>query len=50
MKLLIERGADENSIDCYGETSLHIAVVNGFKDIVKFLLEETRIDINAANT
>lgn len=50
MKLLVQHGADEHSIDCYGETSLHLAVVNGFQDIVKFLLEETRIDINAANT
>ncbi|XP_011644523.1 nuclear factor NF-kappa-B p100 subunit isoform X2 [Pogonomyrmex barbatus] len=47
---LVKAGADVNSTDMsYGRTALHIAVEGGHKDIVKFLLKNTKIDVNKRN-
>ncbi|XP_011867191.1 PREDICTED: nuclear factor NF-kappa-B p100 subunit isoform X2 [Vollenhovia emeryi] len=50
VRSLVTAGADVNSADMtYGRTALHIAVEGGHKDIVKFLLENTNIDVNKRN-
>ncbi|XP_018365630.1 PREDICTED: nuclear factor NF-kappa-B p100 subunit isoform X2 [Trachymyrmex cornetzi] len=47
---LIKAGADVNNTDMtYGRTALHVAVEGGHKDIVEFLLKNTKIDINKKN-
>ncbi|KYN36803.1 hypothetical protein ALC56_08594 [Trachymyrmex septentrionalis] len=47
---LIKAGADVNNTDMtYGRTALHIAVEGGHKDIVEFLLKNTKIDVNKKN-
>ncbi len=47
---MLEKHANFNTVDCYGETALHLAAVQGFIDIVKLLLERAEIDINIENT
>lgn len=47
---LVKAGADVNNTDMtYGRTALHIAVEGGYKDIVEFLLKNTKIDVNKKN-
>ncbi|XP_012528850.1 nuclear factor NF-kappa-B p100 subunit isoform X2 [Monomorium pharaonis] len=50
VRALVKAGADVNSTDMtYGRTALHIAVEGGHKDIVEFLLKNTKIDVNKRN-
>ncbi|XP_011051671.1 PREDICTED: nuclear factor NF-kappa-B p110 subunit isoform X2 [Acromyrmex echinatior] len=50
VRSLIKAGADVNNTDMtYGRTALHIAVEGGHKDIVEFLLKNTKIDVNKKN-
>ncbi|XP_051156892.1 nuclear factor NF-kappa-B p110 subunit isoform X2 [Leptopilina boulardi] len=50
IKSLIRAGVDVNKTDLsYGRTALHIAVEGGHKDIVEFLLNETKIVVNKKN-
>lgn len=50
VKKLVEAGVDVNKPDTkYGRTALHIAVEEGRLDIAQYLLENTKIDVNAAN-
>jgi ankyrin repeat protein len=39
LSILLDHGADVNSIDLYGESLLHLAVLRGNKDIVSVLLK-----------
>ncbi|TDA41701.1 MAG: hypothetical protein DSO07_03190 [Thermoproteota archaeon] len=48
VKELLDRGADVNAKDIFGDTPLHIAARNGHLDIVKLLLERGA-DVNARN-
>ena len=47
-QLLINRGAEINSQDNRGATPLIIAAQNNSKDVVEFLLDQPRIDVNCA--
>jgi len=50
VRSLVKAGVDVNSTDMtYGRTALHIAVEGGHKDIVEFLLKNTKIDVNRRN-
>lgn len=50
VRSLVKAGADVNSTDMtYGRTALHIAVEGGHKDILEFLLKNTKIDVNRRN-
>ncbi|XP_014468194.1 PREDICTED: nuclear factor NF-kappa-B p100 subunit isoform X2 [Dinoponera quadriceps] len=50
VRSLIRAGADVNSADMsYGRTVLHIAVEGGHRDIVEFLLKNTKINVNQRN-
>ena len=50
VRSLVEAGANVNNTDMsYGRTALHIAVEGGHKDIVEFLLKNTKIDVNKRN-
>lgn len=50
VRALVRAGADVNSSDMsYGRTALHIAVESGHKDIVEFLLKNTKVDVNKRN-
>jgi Rel/ankyrin family protein len=47
---LVNAGADVNKEDTLlGRTVLHVAVEEGCVDIARYLLEKTKIDVNAAN-
>ncbi|XP_072747604.1 nuclear factor NF-kappa-B p110 subunit isoform X2 [Anoplolepis gracilipes] len=47
---LIKAGANVNNTDMtYGRTALHIAVEGSHKNIVEFLLKNTKIDVNKRN-
>ena len=48
VRLLLDRGADVNIADEYGETALHWAAIHGHLDIVKMLIEHGA-DINWLN-
>jgi ankyrin repeat protein len=49
IKLLLDRGADVNGTDMYGETSLHVAAKNNHPENVKLLLNHGA-DINYKDT
>ncbi len=50
LKLLIEKGADINTIDCLGNTALHLAVQKSNNtEMVKYLIEQAKLDVNAIN-
>jgi ankyrin repeat protein len=49
-KVLVEKGADVNVMDGFNENALHLAVVNGYQEILTWLLEETTVDVNSQNT
>lgn len=47
---LVNAGADVNKRDTLlGRTMLHVAVEEGSVDVTRYLLEQTNIDVNAAN-
>ena len=48
-KLLIENGAEVNTLSNYDATPLHIATVFGRIDIVTYLIEEAQGDVNRVN-
>ncbi len=49
LALLLQKGADINAKDKFGDTLLHIAVMNGKGQLVKFLLDKGA-DASLANT
>ncbi|CAF2911769.1 unnamed protein product [Rotaria sp. Silwood2] len=49
VKLLIENGAEVNTVNNYGATPLHVASSLGRADIVKYLIEEAQGDISRVN-
>lgn len=50
VELMIAKGARVDVMDGFNETMLHLAAVNEYPEIVKYLLEHTDININAQNT
>eukprot|EP00193_Tetraselmis_chui_P016948 CAMPEP_0177792382 /NCGR_PEP_ID=MMETSP0491_2-20121128/24495_1 /TAXON_ID=63592 /ORGANISM="Tetraselmis chuii, Strain PLY429" /LENGTH=233 /DNA_ID=CAMNT_0019314793 /DNA_START=195 /DNA_END=896 /DNA_ORIENTATION=+ len=46
---LVFEGASTNQPDEYGETPLHMAAAAGHMEMVRFLVEECRAEINATN-
>jgi ankyrin repeat protein len=49
-EILIQKGARVDVMDGFNETMLHLATVNEYPHIVKYLLEKPDININAQNT
>ncbi|KAI8788179.1 ankyrin-3 [Biomphalaria glabrata] len=49
VKLLAQAGSNVNSKSESGDTALHLSVVNGFIDVVKFFTTVLNIDLNAEN-
>jgi ankyrin repeat protein len=49
IKLLIENGADVNTVSNYNATPLHIATHHNRVDIVKYLIEEAHGDVHRVN-
>ncbi|KAJ5703961.1 hypothetical protein N7493_011099 [Penicillium malachiteum] len=45
VKLLLERGSDPNTLDYFGQTSLHYAAEKGFEEVTACLLEVTDASI-----
>lgn len=50
VKYFVSMKVDSCSVDCYGETALHLAVAQESLPMVKYLLENTPIDVNTLNT
>ena len=48
VKLLIDRGADVNTVDMYGRTPLHNACINSHLDMVQLLIDRGA-DVNVAD-
>ena len=46
VRLLVNRGADINALDRYELTPIYIAVSFGFREIVKFLIDQDRIKLD----
>ncbi|KAK0054895.1 serine/threonine-protein phosphatase 6 regulatory ankyrin repeat subunit A, partial [Biomphalaria pfeifferi] len=49
VKLLVQAGSNVNSKSESGDTALHLSVINGFIDVVKFFTTVPNIDLNAEN-
>jgi ankyrin repeat protein len=49
VKRLLDAGVDENSRDRYGDTALIWASANGYKEIVRMLLDREDIAVNTKN-
>lgn len=50
LNYLLQKGADVNSVDCYGESILHLVVSQEFHELVQIILSKTKIDVNLINT
>jgi ankyrin repeat protein len=50
VKFLTERGADVNLQDNDGQTCLHYAVSCEYQEIIQFLIEESKIDLNLVDS
>ncbi len=49
-KMLVDRGADPRVSTTNGATALHIAAQNGRIDVVRYLVEDCGLDVNALTT
>lgn len=49
MALFIERGANPNTKDLWGQTPLFYAAFGGNEDAARFLLSQANININILN-
>lgn len=50
VKVLLQRGADPSIPDDETETPLHFAARRGYKEIAALLLEDTRTEVNYADS
>ncbi|MBL7480613.1 ankyrin repeat domain-containing protein [Legionella bononiensis] len=50
MQALLDRGANVELTDNQGKTALHLAVYQRVKSAVRWLLEHTKVDVNAVDT
>lgn len=47
--LLLAHGSPINAQDLYGNTALHLAASKGYKEVVRFLVENDKIQLNVSN-
>lgn len=44
---LIERGLDVHEANCFGHTALYLAAIHGHTALVRYLVEQHRVDVHA---
>ena len=47
-RALLDSGADANLFNICGETALHLAIKNGFRNLVRLLISTPCVDVNAS--
>lgn len=49
-RALVDRGCKVNELDIYKQNCLHLACTHDYSDVVRFLVENTSIQVNCENT
>jgi ankyrin repeat protein len=50
LQMLLEKGSNISETDCLGKTALHLAVENSDLEMIKFLLEDEKLDVNVRSS